>query len=123
MQALLKLHNISQLTIWNDSKAELKKFRPISLSSHLSGLQEIPMQSFLSETKAYNTVHVNDDRNNTNKTFVAIIIITSALAVIVIVWIIARKCNCYLAQVTGKSLTNVHDLEKANYIRLPMVKI
>ena len=93
LQALLKLHNISQLTIWNDSKAELKKFSPISLSPHLSGLQEIPMQSFLSETKAYNTVHVNDDRNNTNKTFVAIIIVTSALAIIVIVWIIARKCN------------------------------
>ena len=52
LQVLLKLHNISQFSIWNDSKAEFEKLRPISLPSHLSGLKEIPMQSFLHETRA-----------------------------------------------------------------------
>ena len=33
LQVLLKLHNISQFSIWNDSKAEFEKFKPISLPS------------------------------------------------------------------------------------------
>ena len=65
-------------------------------SYHFQFLKEIPMQSFLRETRAYKTVNVDDNQNINNWTFVAIIIVVSALAVIVIVWIMAWKRNCYL---------------------------
>ena len=51
------------------------------MPSHLSGLKEIPMQSFLRETRAYKRVKVDDIQSNYNWTFVAIIIVASALAV------------------------------------------
>ena len=119
LQVLLKLHNISQFSIWNYSKAEFEKFRPISLPSHLSGLKEIPMQSFLREARAYKTVNVNDNQNNSSWTFVAIIIVASAFAVIVIVWLIAWKHNCYLTQIIGKRQANMHDLESVNVKQTP----
>ena len=119
LQKLLKLHNISQFSILNDSKAEFEKFRPISLSSHLSGLKEISMQNYLRETRAYKTVNVDDNQNNSSWTFVAIIIVASALVVIVIAWIIARKCNCYLTQIIGKRQANMHDLENINVKQTP----
>ena len=119
LQVLLKLHNISQFSIWNDSKAEFEKFRPINLPSHLSGLKEIPMQSFLRETRAYKTVNIDDNQNNNSWTFVAIIIVVSALAVIVIVWLMVRKRNCYLTQIIGKRRANMHDLEGVNVKQTP----
>ena len=119
LQVLLKLHNISQFSIWNDSKAEFEKFRPINLPSHLSGLKEIPMQSFLRETRAYKTVNIDDNQNNNSWTFVAIIIVVSALAVIVIVWLMVRKRNCYLTQIIGKRRANMHDLESVNVKQTP----
>ena len=84
------------------------------MSSHLSGLKEIPMQSFLRETRAYKTVNVDDNQNNSSWTFVAIIIVASALAVIVIVWLMTRKRNCYLTHMIGKRQANMHDLEDVN---------
>ena len=119
LQELLKLLNISQFSIWNDSKAEFEKFRPTSLPYHLSGLKEIPMQSFLRETRAYKTVNVDDNQNNNSWTFVAIIIAVSALAVIVIVWLMTRKHNCYLTQIIGKRQANMHDLEGVNVKQTP----
>ena len=119
LQVLLKLHNISQFSIWNDSKAEFEKFRPISLPSHLSGLKELPMQSFLRETRACNTVNIDDNQNNSSWTFVAIIIVASALAVIVIVWLTAWNRNCYLTQISGKKKSNMHDLESVNVKQTP----
>ena len=68
------------------------------------------MQSFLRETRAYKTVNVDDNQNNNSWTFVAIIIVMSALAVIVIVWLMTRKRNCYLTQIIGKRQANMHDL-------------
>lgn len=51
LQALLKLHNISQLSIWNDTKTQWEKPKPVSLPSDLFGLKEIPVQSFFRHTK------------------------------------------------------------------------
>ena len=119
LQVLLKLQHISQFSIWNDSKAKFEKFRPISLPSHLLGLKEIPMHSFLRETRAYKTVNVDDNQNNSSWIFVAIIIVASALAVIVIVWLIARKHNSYLTQIIGKRQTYMHDLEIVNVKQTP----
>ena len=119
LQVLLKLHNISQFSIWNDSKAEFDKFRPISLPSHLSAFKEIPMQSFLRETRAYKTFNVDNNQNNTSCTFVAIIIFASALAVTVIVWLIAGKRICYLTQIIGKRQANINDLESAYVKQTP----
>ena len=77
------------------------------------------MQSFLRETRAYTTVKVDDDQNNSSWTFVAIIIVAYALAVIVIVWLITRKRNCYLTQIIGKRQANMHDLESVNVKQTP----
>ena len=77
------------------------------------------MHSFLRETRAYKTVNVDDNQNNSSWTFVAIIIVASALAVIVIVWLIAWKLNCYLTQISGKSQANMHDLESVNVKQTP----
>ena len=77
------------------------------------------MQSFLRETRAYKTVDVDDNQNNNSWTFVAIIIVTSALAVIVIVWLMAQKGNCYLTQIIGKRQANMHDLESVNVKQTP----
>ena len=49
-QALLKIHNISQFSIWNETKTEIG-YKAIKLPPHLSGLKEIPVQSLLSETR------------------------------------------------------------------------
>ena len=88
LQALLNLNNILKLLIWNTSKAEFKKFKPLSLPSHLSGLKEIPMQNFLRETHAYKTINIDDSQNNHNWTFVTVSIIVSTMFILVIVWLI-----------------------------------
>ena len=89
------------------------------MPSHLSGLKKIPMQSFLRETKAYKTVNIDYNQNNSSWTFVAIIIVASALAEIVIVWLFARKRNCYLTQIIGKREANMHDLDNVNVKQTP----
>ena len=77
------------------------------------------MQTFLRETRAYKTVKFDDNQNDNSWTFVAIIIVASALAVIVIVWLIARKRNCYLTLIICKRQANVHDLLKVNVKIMP----
>ena len=77
------------------------------------------MQSSLRETRAYKTVNIDDNQNNSSWTFVAIIIVASAIAVIVIVWLMARKRNCYLTQIIGKRPANMHDLESVNVKQTP----
>ena len=77
------------------------------------------MHSFLRETRAYKMVNVDDNQNNSSWTFVAIIIVASALAVIIIVWLIAWKGNCYLTQMIGKRQVNMHELESVNVKQTP----
>ena len=120
LQSLLKLHNTSHFFIWNNSKTEFAKLKHISLPSHLSGLKEIPMQNFLRETRAYKTINFDDDESSNNWTLVAVILVASGFAIIVIVWLIVRKRKCYLNQIIGKRLANVHDLEKVNVKRTPI---
>ena len=120
LQSLLKLHNTSHFSIWNNSKTEFAKLKHISLPSHLSGLKEIPMQNFLRETRAYKTINFDDDESSNNWTLVAVILVASGFAIIVIVWLIVRKRKCYLNQIIGKRLANVHDLEKVNVKQTPI---
>ena len=75
LHALLKIHNITQFTIWNDTKTQIKEFKALKLPSHLVGMKEIPMQSFLRETKAYKSVSVVNTRKNSNWTLVAVSIV------------------------------------------------
>ena len=49
LQALLKIHNITNISIWNDSKTDFVKLKSLKLPSHLLDLKEIPMQNFLLE--------------------------------------------------------------------------
>lgn len=120
LQSLLKLHNTSQFSIWNNSKTEFAKLKHISLPSHLLGLKEIPMQSFLRETRAYKTINFDDDESSNNWTLVAVILVASVLVIIVIVWLVVRKRKCYLNQIIGKRLANVHDLERVNVKQPPI---
>ena len=45
-KSLLKLRNISQFTIWQDSKANFEKLPTIKLPSRLTDLNEIPSKAF-----------------------------------------------------------------------------
>ena len=119
LQALLSLHDISKLFIWNNSKEEFEKFKPLSLPSHLSGLKEIPMQNFLRETHAYKTVNIDDNQTSQNWTFVTVSIIVSTLFILIIVWLIARKAHCTLTQIIGKRLANRYDLKRVNVKQTP----
>ena len=62
-QALLKLHNISHFSIWNDSRTDLKS---LGLPSHLLDLKEIPMRNFLRETGIYKSVDFDSAESSTN---------------------------------------------------------
>ena len=55
-QALLKLHNISHFSIWNNSRTDFVKLKSLGLPSHLLDLKEIPMRNFLRETGIYTSV-------------------------------------------------------------------
>ena len=57
LQSLLKLQNISQLTIWQESKANFEKLPAIKLPSRLTDLEYIPMQGFLREMHAYKKIN------------------------------------------------------------------
>lgn len=119
LQALLKLHNISQFSIWNDSKTEFEKLESVKMPSHLTGLKEIPMQSFLRETRAYKTINLEHNKTKNSWTTVTAIIIVSVIIILIIVWLIVRKSKCYFGQIIGKQLANVHDLGRVDVKQSP----
>ena len=120
LQALLKLHNITNFSIWNDSKTNFVKLKSLKLPSHLLDLKEIPMQNFLRETGIYKSVNVDDVKSSTNWTVVAIISIASVLCIIIIVWFMLRKFKCsQMNRIIGKRWANNHDFERVNVKHSP----
>ena len=120
LQALLKLHNITNFSIWNDSKTDFVKLKSIKLPSHLLDLKEIPMQNFLHETGIYKSVNVDNVKSSTNWTIVAIISIASVLCIIIIVWFMLRKFKCsQMNCIIGKRWANDHDFERVNVKHSP----
>ena len=120
LQALLKLHNITNFSIWNDSKTDFVKLKSLELPSHLLDLKEIPMQNFLRETGIYKSVNVDDVKSSTNWTVVAIISIASVLCIIIIVWFMLRKFKCsQMNRIIGKRWANNHDFERVNVKHSP----
>ena len=120
LQALLKLHNITNFSIWNDSKTDLVKLKSLKLPSHLLDLKEIPMQNFLRETGIYKSVNVDNVKSSTNWTVVAIISIASVLCIIIIVWFMLRKFKCVqMNRIIGKCWANNHDFERVNVKHSP----
>ena len=120
LQALLKLHNITNFSIWNDSKTNLVKLKSLKLPSHQLDLKEIPMQNFLRETGIYKSVNVDNVKSSTNWTVVAIISIASVLCIIIIVWFILRKFKCIqMNRIIGKRWANNHDFERVNVKHSP----
>ena len=120
LQALLKLHNITNFSIWNDSKTDFVKLRSLKLPSHLLDLKEIPMQNFLRETGIYKSVNVDNVKSSTNWTVVAIISIASVLCIIIIVWFMLRKFKCsQMNRIIGKRWANNHDFERVNVKHSP----
>ena len=120
LQAVLKLHNITNFSIWNDSKTDFVKLKSLKLPSHLLDLKEIPMQNFLRETGIYKSVNVDNVKSSTNWTVVAIISIASVLCIIIIVWFMLRKFKCIqMNRIIGKSWANNHDFERVNVKHSP----
>ena len=120
LQALLKLHNITNFSIWNDSKTDFVKLRSIKLPSHLLDLKEIPMQNFLRETGIYKSGNVDNVKSSTNWTIVAIISIASVLCITIIVWFMLRKFKCIqMNRIIGKRWANNHDFERVNVKHSP----
>ena len=120
LQALLKLHNITNFSIWNDSKTDFVKIKTLKLPSHLLDLKEIPMQNFLRETGIYKSVNIDNVKNSTNWTVVAIISIASVLCIIIIVWFMLRKFKCsQMNRIIGKRWANNHDFERVNVKHSP----
>ena len=120
LQGLLKLHNITNFSIWNDSKTNFVKLKSLKLPSHLLDLKEIPMQNFLRETGIYKSVNVDNVKNSTNWTVVAIISIASVLCIIIIVWFMLRKFKCIqMNRIIGKRWANNHDFERVNVKHSP----
>ena len=119
-QGLLKLRNISNFSIWNDSKTDFVKLQSLSLRSHLLDLKEIPMRNFLRETGIYKSVDINSEESSTNWTLVIVILIASVLCTVIIIWFILHKYKCYrLNLMIGKHLTSNHDFERVNDKHLP----
>ena len=120
LQALLKLHNITNFSIWNDSKTNFVKLKSLKLPSHLLDLKEIPMQNLLRETGIYKLVNVDNVKSSTNWTVVAIISIASVLCIILIVWFMLRKFKCsQMNRIIGKRWANNHDFERVNVKHSP----
>ena len=117
MKELLKLHNISHFSIWNDSKTDFVKFKSLKLPSHLLGLKEIPMQSFLLKPDYINQLVLTMTKaNKLNK-------LDSGYSHVDCIgpW---YNCNCQadfgkvkcyqVNQMIGKRWANSHDLERVN---------
>ena len=120
LQALLKLYNITNFSIWNDSKTDFVKLKSLKLPSHLLDLKEIPMQNFLHETGIYKSVNVDNVKSGTNWTVVAIISIASVLCIIIIVWFMLRKFKCIqMNRIIGKRWADNHDFERVNVKHSP----
>ena len=120
LQALLKLHNITNFSIWNDSKTNFVKLKSLKLPSHLLDLKEIPMQNFLRESGIYKSVNADNVKSSTNWTVVAIISIASVLCIIIIVWFMLRKFKCIqMNRIIGKRWADNHDFERVNVRHSP----
>lgn len=114
LKGLLKLHNISQFVIWNVSKTEFEKLKPVNIPSHLKGLKEIPMQTFLRETRAYKTIQVDDNKNNSHWAYAIVVAAALSFIIISIICLVTRKSTCNFSQIIGKRRANVYDLENVN---------
>ena len=123
-QALLKLHNISHFSIWNDSRTDFVKLKSMGLPTHLLDLKEIPMRNFFRETGIYKSVDFDSAESSTNWTLVIAITVTLILCTVIIlcicnnailVWFTLHKFKCNrLNSIIGKHLTNDHDFDRVN---------
>ena len=84
LQILLRKRYLSQFSIFNNSKDDLIKLEKLELPSHLSGLQQIPLQRLFHETRAFESVDFDYLQNNVNWTFVTVIIIASVRFITII---------------------------------------
>ena len=116
LQILLRMRNLSQFSLLNNSKVDLIRLEKLELPSHLSGLKQIPLQSLFHETRAFESVDFDYSRNNFNWTIVTVILIASVCFISLIVWLQRYKVKCF-NQIVGKRLTNDHDLEIVNVKR------
>ena len=77
LQILLRMCNLSQFSLLNNSKVDLIKLEKLESPSHLSGLKQIPFQSLFHEMRAFEFVNFDYSRNDFNWTIVTVILIAS----------------------------------------------
>ena len=85
LQILLRMRNLSQFSMLNNSKVDLIKLEKLELPSHLSGLKQVPLQSLFHETRAFESVDFDYSRNNFNWTIVTVILIASVCFISIMV--------------------------------------
>ena len=73
LQILLRMRNLSQFSLLNNAKVDLIKLEKLELSSHLSGLRQVPLQSLFHEKRAFESSDFDYSRNNFNWTIVTVI--------------------------------------------------
>ena len=65
------------------------------MASHLTGLQQIPLQGLFHETRAFEYEDFDYLQNNVNWTLVTVILIASASLITIIVWLLWYKVNSW----------------------------
>ena len=103
LQSLLKLRNISIFMILQESKTNLEKLPTIKLPSRLTGLKEIPVQSFLREMRAYKKINFENKQTSTFATTIDVV-------VPIIVFIVTVACIIKrFSHLNCNRLANLHD--------------
>ena len=116
-KALLEIHNVSQFSLWNETKTQTG-YESLKLPPHLLGLKEIPVQSLLSEARYCRPIILDENKYGSNWVTVMIISVASTVVLFVTVWIILRKRQC-IYQIIGKRGASMHDSERASVSRSP----
>ena len=95
---------------------DLIKLEKLELTSHLTGLKQIPLHSLFLETRAFEYVDFDYLQNNFIWNIVTVILIASVCFISLMVWLQRFKVQC-LNQIVGKRLTNDNDFVIVNVKR------
>ena len=86
LHALLKLHNVSQFVIWNDSKIQIDRSKSIGLPSDVLGMKKIPMQLYYGKM-----VTIDTKQHSSSWTISAVSLAASIFVLIITIWWVIRR--------------------------------
>ena len=88
----------------------MTKLKRMKIPSRLTGLKEIPIESFVRSANNYEAVIVDNKDNKIWKIALFIIIVVIVLLIFIIICLRIRGQKC-LRQIIGKKWANVHDYD------------